>query len=123
MNALKEWATVVNALENGDQTVLLRKGGILEDSSGFVVESEKFFLFPTCPSGARCMHINRSGKRTNKEVQEEPSVISDEAMSNIKDSSTWIDAVLVVVYLVVFSYSILALCLSILSLMYWTVLL
>ena len=47
MNALKEWATVVNALENGDQTVLLRKGGILEDSSGFVVENEKFFLFPT----------------------------------------------------------------------------
>ena len=47
MNALKEWATIVNALENGDQTVLLRKGGILEDSSGFVVESEKFFLFPT----------------------------------------------------------------------------
>ena len=47
MNALKEWATVVNALENGDQTVLLRKGGILEDSSGFIVESEKFFLFPT----------------------------------------------------------------------------
>jgi len=47
MNALKEWATVVNALENGDQTVLLRKGGILEDSSGFVVESERFFLFPT----------------------------------------------------------------------------
>ena len=47
MNALKEWATIVNALENGDQTVLLRKGGILEDSSGFVVESERFFLFPT----------------------------------------------------------------------------
>ena len=44
---LKEWATVVNALENGDQTVLLRKGGILEDSSGFVVENERFFLFPT----------------------------------------------------------------------------
>jgi len=46
MNALKEWATVVKALENGDQTVLLRKRGILEDSSGLVVESEKFFLFP-----------------------------------------------------------------------------
>ena len=40
-------ATVVNALENGDQTVLLRKGGILEDSSGFVVERVKVFLFPT----------------------------------------------------------------------------
>ena len=47
MNALKEWATVVNALENGKQTVILRKGGILETSSGFKVESKKFLLFPT----------------------------------------------------------------------------
>jgi len=47
MKALKEWATVVKALENGNQTVLLRKGGILETSSGFVLESKKFFLFPT----------------------------------------------------------------------------
>jgi hypothetical protein len=47
MNALKEWATVVSALESGDQTVLLRKGGILETASGFAIESKKFFLFPT----------------------------------------------------------------------------
>jgi hypothetical protein len=47
MNALKEWATVVQALEAGEQTVLLRKGGILEAASGFVVESKKFLLFPT----------------------------------------------------------------------------
>ncbi len=47
MKALKEWATVVEALENGNQTVLLRKGGILETSSGFNVESKNFFLFPT----------------------------------------------------------------------------
>ena len=47
MKALKEWATVVRALENGNQTVLLRKGGILETASGFNVESRKFFLFPT----------------------------------------------------------------------------
>ncbi|HEX9846150.1 MAG TPA: DUF1802 family protein [Candidatus Nitrosotenuis sp.] len=47
MHALKEWATIVSALESGDQTVLLRKGGILEVSSGFVVESKKFLLFPT----------------------------------------------------------------------------
>ena len=47
MKSLKEWATVVKALENGNQTVLLRKGGILETDSGFRVESEKFFLFPT----------------------------------------------------------------------------
>ena len=47
MEALKEWATVVKALENGDQTVLLRKGGILETASGFKIESKKFLLFPT----------------------------------------------------------------------------
>lgn len=47
MNGLKEWATVVKALESGDQTVLLRKGGILEVASGFIVESKKFLLFPT----------------------------------------------------------------------------
>jgi len=46
MKALKEWATVVQALENGNQTVLLRKGGILE-TTGFNVESKKFLLFPT----------------------------------------------------------------------------
>jgi hypothetical protein len=47
MKALKEWATVVTALENGDQTVLLRKGGILETASGFTIEDKKFALFPT----------------------------------------------------------------------------
>jgi hypothetical protein len=46
MKALKEWATVITALENGDQTVLLRKGGILE-TTGFKVEGKKFALFPT----------------------------------------------------------------------------
>ena len=47
MYGLKEWATVVNALEQGKQTVILRKGGILETASGFNVESKRFFLFPT----------------------------------------------------------------------------
>jgi len=47
MNALKEWATVVKALEAGDQNIILRKGGILETASGFRLESKKFLLFPT----------------------------------------------------------------------------
>ena len=47
MNGVKEWATVVKALEHGKQTVILRKGGILETASGFMVESKKFLLFPT----------------------------------------------------------------------------
>ena len=47
MEGLKEWATVVKALEQGKQTVILRKGGILETASGFEIESKKFLLFPT----------------------------------------------------------------------------
>ena len=47
MNGLKERATVVKALEHGKQTVILRKGGILETASGFIIESKKFLLFPT----------------------------------------------------------------------------
>ena len=52
------------------------------------------------------MTEEKNSSKEDKEVQQEPSVISDEAMSNIKDSSTWIDALLVVVYLLVISYSI-----------------
>ena len=47
MDALKEWATVVKALEDGQQTIILRKGGLQETASGFKVVSSKFFLFPT----------------------------------------------------------------------------
>ena len=47
MKSLKEWATVVKALGNGSQTILLRKGGIEETSSGFNLESKKFLLYPT----------------------------------------------------------------------------
>ncbi len=47
MESLKEWATVVKALEDGNQTVILRKGGILETASGFKINSKKFLLFPT----------------------------------------------------------------------------
>ena len=45
--SLKEWASIIRALESGKQTVLLRKGGIMETASGFMVESEKFLLYPT----------------------------------------------------------------------------
>ena len=32
--AFKEWASVVRALETGQQTVILRKGGIAEEGRG-----------------------------------------------------------------------------------------
>lgn len=47
VKALKEWAVVCRALEEGRQTVLLRKGGILEYRQGFEVKHDRFILFPT----------------------------------------------------------------------------
>jgi len=43
--ALKEWASVIQALGGGDQVVLIRKGGLADPTFG--VEAERFYLFPT----------------------------------------------------------------------------
>ncbi len=45
--ALKEWASVVRALELGLQVVLLRKGGIAEVEGRFEVSHREFLLYPT----------------------------------------------------------------------------
>jgi hypothetical protein len=43
--ALKEWAPTCAALGSGEQTILIRKGGIREPT--FVPEARAFLLFPT----------------------------------------------------------------------------
>lgn len=45
--AFKEWAIVVDALGRGEQTIILRKGGISEGRGGFQPEHGEFLLFPT----------------------------------------------------------------------------
>ena len=46
--ALKEWSAVIAALASGIQTILLRKGGIVEaDRGGFHLRHPEFLLFPT----------------------------------------------------------------------------
>lgn len=45
--ALKEWASVCDALESGRQIALLRKGGIYEAAGEFELENPQFLLFPT----------------------------------------------------------------------------
>ena len=69
MHSLKEWATVVRALENGDQTVILRKGGILETDSGFRIESKKFLLFPTYEHQEE-RHIKEKYQKYLQEIKE-----------------------------------------------------
>jgi hypothetical protein len=45
--ALKEWAVVCRALQLGRQTVLIRKGGLIERRGEFEVENTQFWLYPT----------------------------------------------------------------------------
>ena len=45
--ALKEWAVTVQALSLGQQTLLLRKGGIHEESKDFRVIHPEFLFYPT----------------------------------------------------------------------------
>jgi hypothetical protein len=43
----KEWAIVCEALGRGEQSILVRKGGIAEGRAGFGFRHSEFFLFPT----------------------------------------------------------------------------
>ena len=45
--ALKEWAVTVRALAQGEQVLLLRKGGIHESGKNFRVIHPEFLLYPT----------------------------------------------------------------------------
>ncbi len=47
ISALKEWAIVCKELEEGRQTILLRKGGIMERKHGFELKHNDFYMFPT----------------------------------------------------------------------------
>jgi len=43
----KEWQVVCDALAQGRQSIILRKGGIHEGREGFSFAEESFYLFPT----------------------------------------------------------------------------
>lgn len=45
--ALKEWATVLEAMARGEQLVLIRKGGLVEPGCGFELLSPTFAFYPT----------------------------------------------------------------------------
>jgi len=46
-HAFKEWAVIVQALAEGRQAIVLRKGGIAEKGGEFQVEHTRFWLYPT----------------------------------------------------------------------------
>ncbi|MFB3818744.1 MAG: DUF1802 family protein [Candidatus Methylomirabilales bacterium] len=61
--ALKEWAVVCRALRDGRQTLLIRKGGILEVKRGFEVVHREFWLVPT--------YVHQSARDLVPEVEAE----------------------------------------------------
>ena len=54
-HAFKEWAIICQALAEGRQALILRKGGIAESTGEFQLEQMRFWLFPTY------VHQQRSG--------------------------------------------------------------
>jgi hypothetical protein len=46
-HALKEWAVICQALAEGRQALILRKGGLAEKAGDFQLEHTRFWLFPT----------------------------------------------------------------------------
>ncbi|MEQ1858421.1 MAG: DUF1802 family protein [Chthoniobacteraceae bacterium] len=47
MFAFKEWTLICAALARGEQSIILRKGGIAEGRAGFRFQHADFVLFPT----------------------------------------------------------------------------
>lgn len=45
--AFKEWAVACEALQTGEQILLVRKGGIREEGGAFTIADSEFFLMPT----------------------------------------------------------------------------
>lgn len=44
---LKEWAVVIDAIKKGEQLILVRKGGLIEETKEFRLEDTSFYLYPT----------------------------------------------------------------------------
>ena len=60
MIALKEWAIVCKALEDGKQMLLLRKGGIMEYRKGFEVKHNEFLHLNTNLSNQLKLSIKKN---------------------------------------------------------------
>ncbi len=74
--AFKEWDGVCRALMVGDQSLILRKGGVAEEAGEFRPEHPAFWLFPTI------VHQAEQGLRTPpRSVDLDPGVVAIEALA------------------------------------------
>ena len=82
--ALKEWDCVCQALLQGRQITLLRKGGIHESGGEFEVEFRRFLLFPTFLHQNKIM-LKEEAHDLIKSTGPEPSRIQLEAFADVTD--------------------------------------
>jgi hypothetical protein len=82
--ALKEWASVCSALEEGRQIILLRKGGILEAIGGFELEHPQFFLFPTYLHQSAQM-LKEAERKRLVVLKEEPAEVVLSSAATVSD--------------------------------------
>ncbi len=85
--AFKEWAGVCRALADGRQTILLRKGGIAEESGAFRPEHSAFWFYPTF------VHQAEQGLKPGPRAPEEPrpdGLVEITALARV-ESVAWLD--------------------------------
>jgi hypothetical protein len=72
ISALKEWAIVCKGLEDGRQTILLRKGGIMERKRGFELRHNDFYMFPTYEHQSRDLLQQEYADKFETILQDKP---------------------------------------------------
>lgn len=82
--ALKEWATVCQALRAGRQMILLRKGGIHESAGEFELDHRSFVLFPTYLHQNAAM-LKPEARQSFEQRSSEPDHITIDAAAHVTD--------------------------------------
>jgi hypothetical protein len=75
--AFKEWAGVCQALGEGRQSLIVRKGGIDEGPSGFTPEHQAFWLYPTYVHQAQ-QGLKTEPATSEKSPRTEPTISPEE---------------------------------------------
>lgn len=107
--ALKEWAVSVKALAEGEQIIVMRKGGIVEETRDFQLISPSFYLMPAYEHQKK--HLLKAGydeqlEETLKgwspdmetitleayaEVAEDIEITDQETLNKLRDFHIWTD--------------------------------
>jgi len=107
--ALKEWAVAIEALASGKQILLMRKGGIVEETRHFELKSPSFYVYPTYEHQRRELlkEANQSDidvtlagwskddttvtLRLYAEVIEDIEIHDQETLNQLRDFHIWTD--------------------------------